>query len=68
MGLSGGSGERYEPRAGDLEGEPDEAFKAPGPPDLQMGRVDTSSSDVPRRTKKKKKKHWWEQTRWWGTS
>jgi hypothetical protein len=59
MGNEKRSEGRYGPRAGDLEGEPDEAFVTPAPPELEKGRVEPAEGEP------RKKKHWWDQTRWW---
>ncbi len=49
--------ERYSPRAGDLEGEPEEAFKLP--PGPQKGRIEISEKQKPTKPEPEKK-HWWQ--------
>jgi hypothetical protein len=60
MGNEKRSGDRYQPRAQDFEGEPDEAFEATA--ELQKGRIEITekkkkgAADKP----EKEKKHWWQ--------
>jgi hypothetical protein len=58
MELDGRADDKSRPRAGDLEGEPDEAFDAPR--ELETGRVRITENEPADDDQEKKKKHWWQ--------